>query len=99
MSPVSGSVTDALTRKTAYTYDAKGNMLTVTKLATTANAVTTTFTNEPAFNQVATVTDPLTHTTMFAFDAIGSLRLLADHLDVHAAKVSHCLKQAEQAEV
>ena len=28
---------------TAYTYDAKGNTLTVTKLATTPQAVTTTF--------------------------------------------------------
>ena len=35
------SVTDALTRKTAYTYDAKGNVLTVTRL------VTTTMTYEP----------------------------------------------------
>jgi len=32
----------------------------VTKLATTPNAVTTTMTYEPVFNQVATVTDPLT---------------------------------------
>ena len=40
------------------TYDAKGNTLTVTKLATTGNAVTTTMTYEPVYNQVATVTDP-----------------------------------------
>jgi hypothetical protein len=31
----------------AYTYDAKGNTLTVTRLATTANAVTTTITVNP----------------------------------------------------
>ena len=54
------SVTDALARKTAYTYDAKGTMLTVTQLATTPQAVTTTFTYEPTFNQVATVKDPRT---------------------------------------
>ena len=32
------SVTDALARKTADTYDAKGNVLTVTRLATTPRA-------------------------------------------------------------
>ena len=53
------SVTDALTRKTAYTYDAKDNTLTVITLATTAE--TTTMTYEPTYNQVATVTDPLSH--------------------------------------
>jgi hypothetical protein len=59
------SMTDALTRKTAYTYDAKDNTLMVSTLATTANAETTTMTYEPTYNQVATVTDPLSHIIMF----------------------------------
>ena len=41
----------------AASYDANGNVLT----ATDALGNTTTFTYEPAFNQVATVTDPLGH--------------------------------------
>ena len=43
-------------------------MLTLTRLATTPNAVTTTMTYEPLFNQVATVTDPLSHATTFGYD-------------------------------
>lgn len=74
-------MTDALNRKTAYTFDAKGNTLTVTKLATTANAVTTTFTYEPVFNQVATVTDPLNHTTTFGYDAKGNLTTITNALN------------------
>ena len=65
---------------TAYTYDAKGNVLTVTKLATTPQAVTTTFTYEPVFNQVATVTDPLSHTTTFGYDAKGNLTTITNAL-------------------
>ncbi len=78
------SLTDALEvtpggrRKTAYTYDAKGNMLTMTRLSGTANAVTTTYTYEPAFNQVTTITDPLNHTTTFGYDAFGNLQTLQD---------------------
>jgi hypothetical protein len=40
------------------TYDADGHPLTVTRLAGTADAVTTTFTYEATWGQVATVTDP-----------------------------------------
>ncbi len=74
------SVTDALARKTAYTYDAKGNVLTVTRLATTPNAVTTIMTYEPLFNQVATVKDPLNHTTTFGYDPKGNLTTITNAL-------------------
>jgi YD repeat-containing protein len=60
--------------------NAKGNTLTVTKLATTPQAVTTTFTYEPTFNQVATVTDPLSHTTTFGYDAKGNLTTITNAL-------------------
>jgi len=73
-------VTDAFNRKTAYTYDAKGNVLTVTRLATTPNAVTTTMTYEPTYNQVATVTDPLNHTTTFGYDPKGNLTTITNAL-------------------
>lgn len=77
------SVTDQLSRKTAYTYDAKGNVLTVTRLATTPQAVTTTFTYEPTFNQIATVTDPLGvgHTTTFGYDPKGNLTTITNALN------------------
>jgi RHS repeat-associated protein len=77
------SVTDTLSRKTAYTYDSKGNVLTVTRLATTPQAVTTTFTYEPTYNQIATVTDPLGvgHTTTFGYDAKGNLTTITNALN------------------
>ncbi|NGZ12119.1 MAG: RHS repeat protein, partial [Nitrospira sp. LK70] len=75
------SVTDALNRKTAYTYDAKGNVLTVTRLATTLNAVTTTFTYESTYNQVATITDPLNHTTTLGYDSKGNLTTITNALN------------------
>jgi len=79
------SVTDALEvtpgvrRKTAYTYDPKGNVLTTTRMAQDpANSVTTTYTYEPTFNQVATITDPLNHTTTFIYDSAGNLERVRD---------------------
>ncbi len=75
------SVTDQLSRKTAYTYDSQGNVLTVTRLADTANAVTTTFTYDSTFNQVATVTDPLSHTTTFGYDTNGDLTSITNALN------------------
>ena len=45
---------DALGRKTVYAYDAKGNVTSVTRLANTAQAVSETFTYEPAFQKIAT---------------------------------------------
>ncbi|CAJ5947090.1 RHS repeat-associated core domain protein [Burkholderia pseudomallei] len=61
------SETDALGRTTAYTYDAIGNVTSVTKLAGTSNAVTTSFTYTSDYNQLASVTDPLSHTTTFSY--------------------------------
>ena len=52
------SVTDALSRTTAYTYDSLGNKLSITRLSGTPDAVTTSFTYEPTFSQVTSVTDP-----------------------------------------
>jgi RHS repeat-associated protein len=82
------SVTDDLLvsgqrRKTAYTHDAKGNVLTVTRMAqdsNPANHVITTYTYEPTFNQVATITDPLGagHTTTFTYDSFGNLQTAVD---------------------
>ena len=62
-------VTDGLGRKTDYAHDTSGNVTSVTHLAGTPDAVTTSVTWEPAFNQIATVTDPLlSHTTALTYN-------------------------------
>lgn len=43
----------------------------MTRLAGTANAVTSTYTYEPVFKQPASVTDPLGHTWTVSYDATG----------------------------
>ena len=55
-------------------------MLTETRLAGTANAVTTTYTYEPLFHQPATVIDPLTHTWTLGYDTHGNLTSVTDPL-------------------
>jgi len=61
-----------------------GNVLTVTRLSGTADAVTTTFTYEPTFNQVATITDPLTHTTTLGYDSFGNRTSITNPLSQQA---------------
>jgi YD repeat-containing protein len=73
-------VTDPLGRKTDFSYDSAGNVTSITRLATTGDAVTTSFTYEPTFSQVATITDPLSHTTDFEYDALGRLTMVTDPL-------------------
>jgi len=67
-------MTDALGRTTTYGYEPNtGNLLTVTRLYGTPDAVTTTYTYDPTFNQVKTVTDPLNHTATYDYDAFGNV--------------------------
>jgi RHS repeat-associated protein len=77
--------TDALGRQTDYGYDASGNLTSVTHLAGTPDAVTTSWTYEPAFNQLATITDPLGHTTAFTYDEVGRLVTITDPLSHQTA--------------
>jgi RHS repeat-associated protein len=74
------SVTDALGRVTSFDYDGLGNTTRVTRLDGTSDAVTTTFSYEPTFNQLASVTDPLNHSTTFAYDGNGNLSTVTDAL-------------------
>ena len=74
------SVTDALSRRTDYTYDAVGNITSLTRLAGTPNAVTWSMTYDPVFNKVTQVTDPLTHTNTLTYDASGGLATWKDGL-------------------
>jgi len=72
------SVTDALGRTTAYTYDANGNTTSITRLAGTPNAVTTSFAYDPIFNKLLSATDPLGLVTSFKYDNAGNLASSAD---------------------
>jgi RHS repeat-associated protein len=74
------SVTDALNRRTDYSYDAMGNTTQITKLAGTSNAITTVFAYEPLFNQITSSTDPLGHTTSFTYDTNGNRITTTDPL-------------------
>src|SRR5206468_9110624 len=76
------SVTDNLGagRKVGYAYDAFGNVQQVTRLAGTAQAVTTSVTYEPLFNQLASMADPLLHTTVYGYDTQGRLTSVTNAL-------------------
>src|SRR5262249_51369324 len=71
---------DGLQRRTAYSYDASGQLLSLTRLAGTPDAVTTSYTYEPRFHQLASVTDPLGHTWATSYDNAGRLTSLSDPL-------------------
>jgi RHS repeat-associated protein len=71
---------DGLNRRTAYTYDSAGHLLTVTRLAGTSDAVTTTYTYESQFGDLASVTDPLNHTLTLGYDSLGRLISVTDPL-------------------
>lgn len=74
------AVVDGLNRRTEYTYGRSGHVLTATRLAGTAEAVTTRYTYEPAFSQLASVTDPLTHAWTLRYDAQARLTGVTDPL-------------------
>ena len=74
------SVTDPLGRVTSYSYDANGNLTSITRLSGTANAVTTTMTYDGLYNLPLTVTDPLNNTTTFTYDVSGALVAITDPL-------------------
>ena len=73
------SITDALGRVTAYSYDGLGNVAAITLLSGTSNAVTYRFTYTVDYNQIASVTDPLNHTTTFSYNN-GCLAQITDPL-------------------
>ena len=63
------ATTDPLGRVTGYSYDARGNVLTITAPL----SQTRTSTYDLVFNQVTSLTDPLGHVTTFAYAASGNL--------------------------
>jgi RHS repeat-associated protein len=74
------SFIDPLSRETDFTYDGMGNLTSVTRLAHTANLVTTSFQYEPTFNQLSLVTDPMGHQTQYQYDIAGNLITVIDPL-------------------
>jgi len=80
--------TDGLGRHTDYGYDSHGNVTSVTRLASTGNAVTTSYTYDATFNLLASVTDPLSHTTTFTRDSVGNVTAITDALS-HQTTFSH----------
>jgi RHS repeat-associated protein len=80
------SSTDALSRTTSYTYDAAGNLTSVTRLTGTPNQVTTNYTYQDfdiknystgvseiqTMMRLSSTTDPSGHTTQFAYDPNGN---------------------------
>ena len=82
------SLTDPLNRRTDYSYDSMANLSSVTRMAGTSEAVTTTFTYEPVFNLPITITDPLNHTTTLGYDSKGNLTSITDPLN-HQTTLSY----------
>jgi len=74
------SMTDPLGRVTDYTYDALGNMASITRCAAgscsspSTPASTTSYSYEPTYSRVATITDPLNDATTFTYnDSINQI--------------------------
>ena len=75
------SETDALNRRTDFTYDTLGNLTSITRLAGTPGGATTTYAYEPTYSLLTSITDPLNHTVSFGRDALGNLTSVTDPLN------------------
>jgi RHS repeat-associated protein len=73
------ALTDALGRLSCWTYDPAGKILTIGRLAGTANAVTSSYAYG-AFEQLTQITDPLGHTISVGSDSLGRLTSITDAL-------------------
>jgi RHS repeat-associated protein len=69
---------DALGRRTAFTYDSSGRILSVTNLALTSDAITTRYTYN-SFTP-SSITDPIGRTTYFGYDDNNMLVAVVDPL-------------------
>lgn len=74
------SATDALGRRTAYSYDTRGNMTSITRLDGTPNAVTVVLAYDPTYNQLTSVTDALGNVLQLRYNSSGQLTEIEDPL-------------------
>lgn len=80
--------TDPLQAKTTYVQDSSGNVTSVTRCKPnqtpctdqTFGSLTTRYTYDSRFQQLATVTDPLNHTMTYGYDDVGDLTSVTDAL-------------------
>ncbi|HEX9368777.1 MAG TPA: RHS repeat-associated core domain-containing protein [Vicinamibacterales bacterium] len=80
--------TDSLLAKTAYVRDGYGDVTSVTRCLpnqdpctdASPGSLTTRYTYDTRFQQVATVTDPLNHSTMYGYDDARNLTSVTDPL-------------------
>ena len=74
--------------QTSIAFDPMGNVASVTRLANTANPVTTSYTYDPHYSQILTVEDPLHHVTTYGYDEAGNLTSVTDPL-LHAVTFTY----------
>jgi RHS repeat-associated protein len=74
------SETDTLNRKTSFGYDSFGNVMSITLLTGTPNAVTYSYQYDATFHQLVSVRDPLSHGTSMGVDSLGSITSISDAL-------------------
>ena len=72
------SIQDAMTppRRTEFSYDARLNVTSVTRLAGTSSAATMALTYEPTFSRVTSIAEPGLPPTTFQYDAKGDLTVV-----------------------
>jgi RHS repeat-associated protein len=70
--------TDALGRKTDYSYDDRGRITSVERAVGTPQAATTSIEYEAGTNQPTTITDPLSHVTEWSYDTLHRLTGVTD---------------------
>jgi RHS repeat-associated protein len=73
-------VTDQLGRVTNYIYDINANPTSVTQLAGTSSAVTTSMTYDSTLSDLLSITDPLNNVTSLQYDANGNAISVTDPL-------------------
>ncbi|MGH8007759.1 MAG: DUF6531 domain-containing protein, partial [Candidatus Binatia bacterium] len=90
------AITDPLSRRTTYLYDALANVTEIKRLAHTPVPMKTIVTYTP-FNfityfppsNLASITDPLSHTTTFFYDSKGNLAQVKDGLQKIVLTISY----------
>jgi len=75
------SVTDQLGRQTAYEYNPAGDVTSISHLAGTANAATTSFSYEGNYHQLTGITDPLGNSWSITTNATGDPVTIQDPLN------------------